>query len=93
VISEVEAKEVLAAYRRIPRSGPLTDETLLVDLGIDLLDLVALTFALELDRSFGDEVPTALLASLRTVRDFLDLFTQWERDTAVDVEPLTVRSV
>lgn len=91
MISELEARELLAA-RRGPGSPPVEDGTLLSDLGIDLLDLVGFSFSFELDRAFGDEVPTALLASLRTVGDFLDLFTRWERDTTIDLEPQTQRS-
>lgn len=71
---------------------PMRDDALLTDLGIDLLDLVSLTYEVDLDRTFGDEVPVALLAALRTVRDYLDLFTGFERDTMMDLPPATLRS-
>ena len=91
MVTETEARELLTAHRH-ENVVPMRDDALLADIGIDLLDLVSLVYDSELDRDFGDEVPVALLASLRTVRDFLDLFTRWERDTAIDVAPQTVRS-
>ncbi len=93
VVTENEALALLNDYRHEPGSAPpsLRDETRLVDLGIDLLDLVGLSFRAELDVVFGDEVPVALLASLKTVGDYLDLFVRWQRDTVLDAEPATLR--
>lgn len=91
MVTETEALALLESYRTAP-DVELRDESRLADLGIDLLDLVGLSFRAELDVVFGDEVPVALLASLKTVGDYLDLFVRWQRDTMLDPEPVTVRS-
>jgi hypothetical protein len=37
-------------------------------------------------------VPEVLLAEVRTVREFIELVEGWERDTLLDMEPVTLRT-
>ena len=59
---------------------------------LDVMDLAMVACRFEQDHNLRDEVPVVLLAGVRTVREFLELIDGWERDTLLDLEPMTLRN-
>jgi hypothetical protein len=85
-------RKVLAAYLGVD-GARVHDATLLrEELGVDFMDLARAACRFEEDHNLRDEVPEVLLAEVRTVREFIELVEGWERDTLLELEPVTLRT-
>lgn len=89
---DAHTREVLAAYLGVD-GARVRDETLLrEELGVDVMDLARAACRFEEDHNLREEVPAVLLADVRTVREFIELVEGWERDTLLEIEPVTLRN-
>ena len=89
---DAHARDVLAAYLGVDGERVHDDTLLREELGVDVMDLAMVACRFEQDHNLRDEVPVVLLAGVRTVREFLELIDGWERDTLLDLEPMTLRN-
>lgn len=67
-------KTILADRVGADASSVTVESTLKDDVGIDSVDMVE--FVLELEKTFGLEIPDSKGAQLKTVGDVVDLITQ-----------------